>query len=81
MVTLPRFSPEEYIKCLREYSPKVLFVVPSLVTFLTENSNVAKEYLSSVQHIESGAAPLSAGLMQRFRRKFGEQITVRQGKN
>ncbi|XP_044749927.1 4-coumarate--CoA ligase-like [Coccinella septempunctata] len=79
VVTLPRFSPEEYLNCLSTYKPKVLFVVPSLVTFLTENSNVVKEHLSSVENIESGAAPLSSGLMQRFRNKFGEQIKVRQG--
>ncbi|XP_045478743.1 probable 4-coumarate--CoA ligase 1 [Harmonia axyridis] len=79
LVTLPRFAPEDYIKCLVTYKPRLLFVVPSLVTFLTENSNVRKEHLASVENIESGAAPLSDGLLQRFKQKFGEHIQVRQG--
>ncbi|KAK9876551.1 hypothetical protein WA026_013926 [Henosepilachna vigintioctopunctata] len=60
LVTMPRFSPEDYIQALITYKPKMLFVVPSLMTFLTDNSN-------------------SYSLAERFKRKFGDQINVRQG--
>ncbi|KAL3266070.1 hypothetical protein HHI36_010257 [Cryptolaemus montrouzieri] len=79
LVSLPRFSPEDYIKCLSAYKPDVLFVVPSLVNFLTENTNIKRDLLDSVNYIQSGAAPLTDGLLQRFKRKFGDHIQVRQG--
>lgn len=79
LISIPRFSPEDYIKCLEEYQPTTLFVVPSLVTFLTSSPQVKPEHLASVELVQSGAAPLGEGLSQRFSQKFGDHILIRQG--
>lgn len=80
LITIPRFTPEDYIKALEEYKPTYLFVVPSLLLFLASHPSVKKEHLSSVEEITSGAAPLTEGLLQKFRQKIDNpDVTIRQG--
>lgn len=80
LVTIPRFTPEDYIKALVEYKPTALFVVPSLLLFLASHPGVTKDHLSSVRTVTSGAAPATEGLLQRFREKLGrDDVLVRQG--
>lgn len=80
LVTLPRFTPEEYVKALMEYKPTSLFVVPSLLLFLASHPAVTQEHLSSVRSVTSGAAPATEGLLQKFREKLGrDDVLVRQG--
>lgn len=81
IVTLPKFTPEDYIKALIEHRPHFLFVVPSILLFLASHPSVTKDHLASVKLITSGAAPASEGLLQRFREKIGEDVLIRQGKN
>lgn len=80
LVTMPRFTPEDYIRCLVEYQPTVLFVVPSLLLFLASHPSVKRQHLDSVRMVTSGAAPATEGLVQKFRDKVGrDDIVVRQG--
>lgn len=80
LVTIPRFTPEDYIKCLVEYRPTVLFVVPSLLLFLASHPSVKREHLESIRMVTSGAAPATEGLIQKFREKVGnDDIIIRQG--
>ncbi|CAH1370226.1 unnamed protein product [Tenebrio molitor] len=80
IVTLPKFTPEEYIKTLVQYKPTFVFVVPSLLLFLATHPAVTKEHLSSVESVQSGAAPLTEGLLQKFRQKIGrDDVLIRQG--
>lgn len=80
LISLPRFTPEEYIKALETYRPTFLFVVPSLLLFLASHPQITKEHLSSVEAITSGAAPLTEGLLQKFRQKIDNpEVLIRQG--
>ncbi|XP_018319915.1 probable 4-coumarate--CoA ligase 1 [Agrilus planipennis] len=80
LVTLPRFTPEDYIKALVKYRPQNLFVVPSLLLFLASNPAVTREHLSSIKNIMSGAAPATEGLIYKFKEKLGrDDVIVRQG--
>lgn len=80
LFTIPRFTPEDYIKALEEHRPTFLFVVPSLLLFLATHPAITKEHLSSIESIQSGAAPLSEGLLQKFREKLGRSdVLIRQG--
>ncbi|XP_066150279.1 uncharacterized protein [Euwallacea fornicatus] len=80
LVTIPRFTPEDYINALVNYRPTYLFVVPSLLLFLATHPTITKEHLSSIEEITSGAAPLTEGLLQKFRQKIDNPaVVVRQG--
>ncbi|XP_060530546.1 uncharacterized protein LOC132704528 [Cylas formicarius] len=80
LITIPRFTPEDYIKALEEHQPSYLFVVPSLLLFLATHPAVKTEHLSSVEGITSGAAPLTEGLLQKFRQKLDNpNVSIRQG--
>lgn len=80
LVSLPKFTPEDYIKALIEHKPYFLFVVPSLLLFLASHPAVKKEHLASVRSITSGAAPATEGLIQKFQEKAGRDVLIRQGK-
>lgn len=80
MITLPRFTPEDYLKALVTYRPSFLFVVPSLLMFLASHPAVTPDHLASIEGIQSGAAPLPEGLLQKFREKIKRpDVTIRQG--
>ncbi|XP_018572545.1 probable 4-coumarate--CoA ligase 3 isoform X2 [Anoplophora glabripennis] len=80
LITIPRFTPEDYIKALITYRPTFLFVVPSLLLFLATHPAITAEHLSSVEGIQSGAAPLTEGLLQKFREKIDKpDVLIRQG--
>ncbi|CAK1543171.1 unnamed protein product [Leptosia nina] len=82
IVSLPKFTPDDYIKCLIEYQPSTLFVVPSLLTFLATHPSVKKEYLQSVDSIMVGAAPTTESMLEKFLlkvEKTKDQIKLLQG--
>lgn len=81
IVTIPKFTPEEYIKALVQHKPSYLFVVPSLLLFLASHPAVTREHLDSVKSVTSGAAPCTEGLLQKFREKVGrDDVLIRQGR-
>ncbi|GJQ65039.1 hypothetical protein Trydic_g7193 [Trypoxylus dichotomus] len=80
LVTIPKFTPEDYIKALVEHRPSYLFVVPSLLLFLASHPAVTKEHLQSVKDVTSGAASATEGVLQKFRQKIDRKdIIIRQG--
>ncbi|RZB41320.1 uncharacterized protein BDFB_006543 [Asbolus verrucosus] len=80
IVSIPKFTPEDYIKTLVKYKPTFVCVVPSLLLFLATHPAVTKDHLSSIEAVQSGAAPLTEGLLQKFRQKVGrDDILIRQG--
>nr|XP_023014135.1 4-coumarate--CoA ligase-like [Leptinotarsa decemlineata] len=80
IITVPRFSPEDYIKALETYRPTFLFVVPSLLLFLATHPAITADHLSSVEGIQSGAAPLTEGMLQKFREKINrDDVSIRNG--
>ncbi|XP_022913292.2 uncharacterized protein [Onthophagus taurus] len=79
IITLPKFTPEDYIKALEEFRPTFLFVVPSLLLFLASHPAITKDHLSSIKNVTSGAASAPEGLLQKFRQKCGNDVVIRQG--
>ncbi|CAG4953007.1 unnamed protein product [Colias eurytheme] len=82
IVSIPKFTPDDYIKCLVEYKPTTLFVVPSLLAFLATHPAVKKEYLQSIETIMVGAAPTTDSMLEKFLlkcEKTKEQIKLLQG--
>ncbi|PSN40615.1 putative 4-coumarate--CoA ligase 3 [Blattella germanica] len=80
MVSLPKFTPEDYIACVAKYKPTILFVVPSLLLFLASHPAVTKEHLSSVEKVVCGAAPATKNLIDKFKFKVDrDNINIRQG--
>eukprot|EP00088_Acartia_fossae_P039379 TRINITY_DN4098_c0_g1_i4.p1 TRINITY_DN4098_c0_g1~~TRINITY_DN4098_c0_g1_i4.p1 ORF type:complete len:371 (-),score=73.62 TRINITY_DN4098_c0_g1_i4:147-1094(-) len=68
-VTVPRFEPALYIKCLEKYKPTFLHIVPPLVSFLANSPQVTKEHLSSLREVACGAAPCGTALAKSFMAK------------
>ncbi|KAL4715834.1 hypothetical protein ACJJTC_006413 [Scirpophaga incertulas] len=82
VVTMPKFTPEDYIKCLVEYKPSTLFVVPSLLAFLGTHPMVTREHLQSVETIMVGAAPTTDTVLEKFLLKCDktkDQVRLLQG--
>ncbi|XP_067011346.1 uncharacterized protein [Anabrus simplex] len=79
LVSLPRFTPEDYIACLEKYRPTMLFVVPSLLLFLATHSSVTRAHLESVKGVVSGAAPATRSLLDKFLDKVARPVRIRQG--
>ncbi|XP_068630153.1 probable 4-coumarate--CoA ligase 1 [Battus philenor] len=82
VVSMPKFTPEDYIKCLVEYKPTTLFVVPSLLAFLATHPSVKKEHLQSVETIMVGAAPTTDSMLEKFLlkcEKTKDEIKLLQG--
>ncbi|CAG4945902.1 unnamed protein product [Parnassius apollo] len=82
VVSIPKFTPEEYIKCLVEYKPTTVFVVPSLLAFLSTHPLVKKEHLESIETIVVGAAPITDSMLEKFLlkcEKTKDEIKLLQG--
>ncbi|KAJ8687292.1 hypothetical protein QAD02_023086 [Eretmocerus hayati] len=71
LITLPKFTPESYIKVLDENKVDVLMLVPPMVIFLTNSKLAKKKHIENVSSVVSGAAPLSKSDVDKFYDKFG----------
>lgn len=69
-ITIPRFTPNDYVKCLEEYKPTTLFTVPSLVLFMATHPSVTSRHLQSVRQLICGAAPITENVIKKFHDKI-----------
>merc|ERR1719219_1575279 len=74
IVTVPRFEPEMYLKCLVTYRPTWLNLVPPLVSFLSTHPVVKSDYLKSVVTVTGGAAPFGPALIEKFMEKVAPNV-------
>ncbi|CAG9788381.1 unnamed protein product [Diatraea saccharalis] len=82
IVSMPKFTPDDYIKCLVQYKPTTLFVVPSLLAFLGTHPMVTKDHLQSVETIMVGAAPTTDSILEKFLlkcQKTKDEVRLLQG--
>ncbi|CAL7950498.1 unnamed protein product [Xylocopa violacea] len=70
IITLPKFTPELFLKILSTNKVTGLYAVPPLVLFLIASPFVKREHLESMHHIVSGAAPMSCTDADRLYDKF-----------
>src|SRR5215831_8937372 len=74
-VTVPRFDLEQCLALIQEHRLTHLYVVPPLVLALARHPLVAKYDLSSVELVNSGAAPLDAELQRGCGERLGCLVT------
>ncbi len=74
-VTLPRFDLEQFLKVVQDRKITHLYLVPPIVLALAKHPLVEKYDLSSVQLINSGAAPLDEGIQKLAAQRTGGLVT------
>lgn len=82
VVVLPRFDPEQFCQSIERYKVTVAFVVPPIILGLVHHPATNKYNLRSLKLMVSGAAPLSAGVVDLARKKFstvGATLDITQG--
>ncbi|ERL94409.1 hypothetical protein D910_11687, partial [Dendroctonus ponderosae] len=79
VLTLPKFTPELYVKTLKTCKPHVLYLVPPLAIFLANHPSVSKEIFESVQSVVCGAAPLGGMDEEQLLKKAGKKMDIMQG--
>eukprot|EP01121_Diplochlamys_sp_Union-15-3_P003271 TRINITY_DN1311_c0_g3_i2.p1 TRINITY_DN1311_c0_g3~~TRINITY_DN1311_c0_g3_i2.p1 ORF type:complete len:386 (-),score=51.61 TRINITY_DN1311_c0_g3_i2:491-1648(-) len=78
IVTLPRFQLETFLNAIQTYRCTHAFSVPPILLMMNKSPIVKNYDLSSLSHVGSGAAPLSAEVQAEFEKKFPTSL-VRQG--
>jgi acyl-CoA synthetase (AMP-forming)/AMP-acid ligase II len=71
VVTMPRFDLEGYLKLVEEHRATKAHLVPPIVLALAKSPLVERYDLSSLQLVNSGAAPLGAELAEAAARRVG----------
>ena len=80
VVTIPKFTPNDYLLCLEEHRPTAIFAVPSLILFLATHPEVKAKHLESVKRIICAAAPLSQVVIEKFKQTMNrDDFTFEQG--
>jgi acyl-CoA synthetase (AMP-forming)/AMP-acid ligase II len=74
VVTMPRFDLAEFLRVVQDYRITRAYVVPPIVLALVKHPLVDEFDLSSLEFINSGAAPLSAELEAECGRRLGCQM-------
>ncbi|WP_027417667.1 fatty acid--CoA ligase family protein [Aneurinibacillus terranovensis] len=74
LVIIPRFSPGDVMKTIRETKATIFAGVPTMYNFLLHTPDGKPEDLSSLRVCISGGAALPVALMQSFEAKFNKVI-------
>jgi acyl-CoA synthetase (AMP-forming)/AMP-acid ligase II len=74
IVTLPRFELAEFLRVVQDYRITRAYVVPPIVLALVNHPLVDQFDLSSLEFVNSGAAPLSAELQLQCAERLGCQV-------
>src|SRR5919201_4864573 len=75
VVTMPRFELAEFLRVIQDYRITRAYVVPPIVLALAKDPLVDQFDLSSLEFMNSGAAPLSAELEVACRTRLGCRMT------
>ncbi|XP_004928344.1 uncharacterized protein LOC101747041 [Bombyx mori] len=79
LVTVKKFTPEDYFKAIEGYKTNLLFVAPPLMFLMASHPAATEKSLRYIEVLVSGAAPLSASDTHRFFEKANKKIDFRQG--
>ena len=74
IVTMPRFDLAQFLRAVQDYRITRAYVVPPIVLALVKHPLVDEFDLSSLEFVNSGAAPLSAELEAACGRRLGCQM-------
>ncbi|KAK2183595.1 hypothetical protein NP493_305g00010 [Ridgeia piscesae] len=78
LVSMPQFSPELFVKIVKEYKVTKLHIAPPIMLFLAQHPLVNGDHFSSVQFIVTAAAPCAANTMTEVRNRL-DIPQIRQG--
>ena len=68
---LPTFTMDSMYKCVEEYRLEEMLLVPPILIRMTREKDLLKKYdMSSVKRFSSGAAPLSAEILEQLQQVF-----------
>jgi acyl-CoA synthetase (AMP-forming)/AMP-acid ligase II len=71
LVVLPRFELESFLRAIQEHRATWAFIVPPIALALAKHPAVSGFDLSSLRHVMSGAAPLSAEISRAVTQRIG----------
>nr|XP_022918338.1 4-coumarate--CoA ligase-like 7 [Onthophagus taurus] len=79
IITIPKFTPDIFLNCLKKHFPTLLMLVPPLIIFLHSHEAVKREYLKNLRSVVCGAAPLSKMDEDKLRERVGHRFKMLQG--
>ncbi|KAK5643731.1 hypothetical protein RI129_007576 [Pyrocoelia pectoralis] len=79
IICVPKFTPEIFINVLEKHKPNVLYIVPSMVSFMSNEPLVKQEFFKPITAIVCGGAPLGKQDEERLLTKALKDIDVLQG--
>lgn len=77
MVLMPKFSPTEVVKTIREQQATIFVGVPTMYNFLLQVPDAKPEDFLSIRSCVSGGAPLPVALLNKFEQKY--QVKIMEG--
>ncbi|MBO8171433.1 MAG: fatty acid--CoA ligase family protein [Bacillaceae bacterium] len=75
LLIIPRFSPEEVIRTIKEQKATFFAGVPTMYNFMLQYPDARPEDLSSLRVCVSGGASMPVALLHQFQDKFNVQIS------
>lgn len=75
VVYTARFVPQKIVRLLRTHHPTVFVGLPSMYGALLRVKDARREDFESVRYLVSGGEPLPDAIFDRFRERFGVQIS------
>jgi long-chain acyl-CoA synthetase len=74
MVLIPRFSPRDVLKAIKEYGVTFFPGIPGIYAALNNYRDIGKWDISSVRYCVSGSAPLPVQVLKDFEKRTGGVI-------
>jgi acyl-CoA synthetase (AMP-forming)/AMP-acid ligase II len=75
IVTMPRFDLEQFLELIEHHRITRTFVVPPIALALAKHPAVEDRDLSSIRHVNSGAAPLGPELTRQVAERLDTYVT------
>ena len=75
-MVLPKFNPPTFTAALRQHRPTFLPLVPSLISFLVNDSQVFPEDFKDLHTILTAGSPFGQSLRDQFKAKYGDSIAI-----
>jgi 4-coumarate--CoA ligase len=79
LITLPKFDPEDFLKCLQDAKIETANLVPSIINFMAKHPMVSKYDLTSLRRVFCAAAPLGEGVTREFLQRHTHGVKLTQG--
>ncbi|KAK5643732.1 hypothetical protein RI129_007577 [Pyrocoelia pectoralis] len=79
IVCAPKFTPELFLDILKKHKPNVLYIVPQIVSFMSDHPSMKSEFFDSILSISSGGAALGRLDEEKLLNKAQKDINIMQG--